>query len=361
MGKIKYRLLVIMGYIGAVIGAGFASGQEIVQFFVTYGLYGLKGAIVATVLFAILGGMLLFVAHQQKVSSYQDLLVHLFGTKTAALIDFSLAIFLFLGISTMLSASGAVFAEHLSLSKYLGILFAYGLVIMFLLMGKRGLVLSFNLLVPIKLLLLIIITTYAAFFIENDQIAIYTAFLSSADIKFWALSSILYVAYNFALALVVLTEYQSLTDKKGGIAGGIWGGLLLGLLVIFNFLALSKFLPVILHYEVPMLYIAEHISLTTKHLYTVVLWLGILTTALANTYGFAQRISKFIGLNYKITLIICLTLALPIATQSFSVLVGKIYPMFGVLGLIIILALVKKAIKDIVRELYYNITQWKKR
>lgn len=346
-----------MGYIGAVIGAGFASGQEIIQFFVTYGLYGLKGVLFAGLLFGILGGMLLYIAHQNKISNYQNMLVVLWGERIAPIIDFSLAIFLFLGISTMLSASGAIFYEHINLSQGLGVFSAYALTALFLVWGKNGLVTSFNVLVPIKIILIIMITVYAVFFIPSSKIGTYTAFLRPEDIRFWAVSSILYVAYNFALAMVILTEYQTLTDKRGGIAGGIWGGLVLGLLLLLTFLALSKFLPVVLHYEVPMLFVAGNISVTAKHFYTIVLWLGILTTALANTYGFAQRFAEFTGISYRSCLIICLTLALPLAMLDFSELVGKVYPLFGILGLFIVSALIYKFTKEFIRQIYYNIIQ----
>ncbi len=39
-------------YIGAVIGSGFASGQEPLQFFASYGYWGILGAILVIVLFA---------------------------------------------------------------------------------------------------------------------------------------------------------------------------------------------------------------------------------------------------------------------------------------------------------------------
>lgn len=356
--KIKERLLIIFAYIGAVVGAGFASGQEIVQFFVVYGLYGFKGIILASILFSLLGGLLLYVAHQEKVSTYQEFLEVLFSNKLAPFIDLSLGIFLFLGISTMLSASGAVFTEHLYLPKSLGIFLAFIIVALFLITGKKGLVFSFNILVPIKLVLILIITFYASFFTVVNQAPDYTILLSSYHPNYWIISSFLYVGYNFALALVILVAYQSLTSKKDGISGGIWGGLVLGILVLFNYLALSKYLPNILDYEVPMLFIAGNISLTTKFLYTTVLWVGILTTALANTYGFAQRFANLTKLNYKLSLIICLILALPLSVLDFSVLVGKIYPLFGILGVVIMIALTYKATKEMNRELYYNIVKY---
>jgi len=115
--------------------------------------------------------------------------------------------------------------------------------------------------------------------------------------------------------------------------------LILGLLVLLNYTALSKFLPAVINYQVPMLFIAGHVSPLAKYVYTLVLWMGILTTAIANAYGFAQRFAKFTGLDYAVCLILCMTLALPVATQSFSSLVNRVYPIFGILGILIMAAL----------------------
>ncbi|MFF2755834.1 hypothetical protein ACFVR1_19255 [Psychrobacillus sp. NPDC058041] len=41
--------------IGIIVGAGFASGQEILQFFSSFGYFGITGSILAAILFAFLG------------------------------------------------------------------------------------------------------------------------------------------------------------------------------------------------------------------------------------------------------------------------------------------------------------------
>ncbi|CFW98993.1 Uncharacterized [Syntrophomonas zehnderi OL-4] len=340
--------MLIMGYLGAVIGAGFASGQEIVQFFVAYGNHGLQGVFVSILLFAASGGVLLYTTHKLKTSDYQKVLAYLCGEKLGGIVDFLLAIFLFLGLSTMLAASGAVFYEHLYLPKTFGIFLAYVMLIITLAAGRKGLFYSFNVLVPIKLILLILISGYVVIFGDIATQSNIT-FLMPQDEKYWLLSSILYVAYNFSLAMVVLSEYQSVSSPREGIWGAVEGGLLLGGLVLLNYLALQKFLPMIMHYEVPMLFVAGQISLTAKHIYTLVLWVGILTTAIANAFAFAQRFAKFTGLSYPLCLIFCLTMALPLSLQSFSGLVSKVYPVFGMLGILILGALSYRFIVDLMQ------------
>lgn len=334
-----------MGYLGAVIGAGFASGQEIVQFFVGYGSHGATGAVLATILFALMGGILLHTAHRQRISNYQDMLGYLFGNKLGKIVDFLLALFLFMGLCTMLSASGAVFYEHLYLPKYAGIMLAYAAVVAALAAGKKSLVFSYNVLVPVKIVLLLLISGYIALFAEEAQNTFSASYIQASGPNAWILSSLLYVAYNFSLAMVVLTEYQSVSRRREGVAGAVLGGAVLGLLVLLNYIALSKYMPTVSHYQVPMLYIAGQVSLPTKYVYTLVLWIGILTTAIANAYGFAQRFAKFTGIDYAVCLIVCMTLALPVSTQSFSSLVNRVYPIFGLLGILILLGLSYNFIK----------------
>jgi uncharacterized membrane protein YkvI len=338
--EVNRRILaVIWAYLGAVIGAGFASGQELVQFFVLYGDYGFYGTISAAILFALFGVLIMRWARANGLHNYQSVLKSLFGERGAIVLDIVMTIFLFLGTCTMFSACGAVFFEHLNLSKNLGILFAYLGVLLFLFTGRRGMVNSFNLLVPVKILLLLTIVICAAFFSERQTLGMPPVHMFNPVFAWWPIASILYVAYNYTLAMVVLVEYQSLTSPAEGVLGAGIGGLMLGLIAMVCYRALMLHLPEVMHFEVPMLYIAGTLGRAAKLIYTVVLLLGILTTAIANTYGFVQRFSHFSRLNYSWCLVISATMSVPLAYRSFSKLVGTVYPLFGLLGIIILIGL----------------------
>jgi uncharacterized membrane protein YkvI len=351
--KMKTRFLLITGYLGAVIGAGFASGQEILQFFVSYGYSGLKGIVLAWILFVLCGALLLYFAHEQNTSQYQQILGLLLGQKAGRIIDVLLAAFLFTGISTMLSASGALAHEHLFLPRSLGVLLSYALILLILFSGQKGLFVSFYFLVPVKILLLLIITGLLFFTGSDTPFVNMATYLPSKPDR-WLWAGLLYAAYNFALAMVVLTEYQSVSNRRDGVIGAAWGGIILGLLVSLSYFALLHFIPAVFHYQVPMLYVAGNLSAGAKYIYTAVLSIGILTTAIANAYGVSQRLASFSKLNYRLCLFAVTTLALPLALQSFSVLVGRIYPLFGLLGLLLIAALLFKAGKDLSSELWFK-------
>lgn len=172
------------------------------------------------------------------------------------------------------------------------------------------------------------------------------------------LAGVLYVAYNFALAMVVLPEYQAVAGRHASIIGAALGGMLLGLVAMVCYRALVPSLPTILHYEVPMLYVAGTVSRLAKVIYTIVLLLGILTTAIANAYGFAQRLSQFSGLEYRWSLILTVTMALPLAFQNFAFLVATVYPLFGVVGVIILIALLVKTGCYIIQQISFYRGLW---
>ncbi|HHV76626.1 MAG TPA: hypothetical protein GXX39_04560 [Syntrophothermus lipocalidus] len=335
---------VAMGYIGAVVGAGFASGQEIVQFFVVFDRYGLYGVLLSGALFAAMGALLFYICHRSRINGYQRVIRTLFGPRWGKLTDTLFSLFLFLGVCTMFSASGAVFYEHLYLNKTLGIGLTYLATILLLAGGVRGLVFSYNLLVPIKILLLLSIAGCGAFGMKNYA-QIPAAYAPLFGYQYWAMAAVLYVAYNFALATAVLPEYQPLVNMRNGTAGAIGGGLGLGLMLCIYYLALSNFSPAVLHYEVPMLLIAGQVGTGAKLAYVCVLWIGILTTALANGYGLAQRVSDLTGIPYSASLCLIMTAALPLSFRSFASLVGTVYPLFGLLGISIMGGVIYRFVK----------------
>ena len=58
--------------IGALVGAGFASGQEIFSFFYLYGLYGVFGIILMCILMYILIYKTLKIIYLNKIDNYTE-------------------------------------------------------------------------------------------------------------------------------------------------------------------------------------------------------------------------------------------------------------------------------------------------
>ncbi|TGU91767.1 hypothetical protein EN829_060920, partial [Mesorhizobium sp. M00.F.Ca.ET.186.01.1.1] len=108
-------------YIGTVVGAGFASGKEIVEFFVQYGTQGLIGIVIATSLFVWAGIRVMLISYRIQANSYQEVSTYLFGHPFGTVFNTLLLTVLLGTTSVMLAATGAIFWESFRLSPQIGI------------------------------------------------------------------------------------------------------------------------------------------------------------------------------------------------------------------------------------------------
>jgi uncharacterized membrane protein YkvI len=338
----RYLWIKIAGaYIGAVIGAGFASGQENVQFFGVYGSKGIFGAAVAGMLFILMGVFLLGVVSALKTYCYQDLLKKCVGDRLWRIFDVLLAIFLFLGLVVMLAGSGAIAEEHLGIASSAGIT---GTAVIMLIVMSTGTdaVFTVNLVcVPA----LVIAGVWASAFQLTDLGVIKVVQNISREISFvptnWFGSSVIYVAYNLLLALSLFCAigHQINSYNTVYLAGFAGGAVLGGLLVLFE-VAILQMKDYTQFGQIPMLYIASQLGQGFYTFYAVCLWLAMLTTGIANGYSLLKRIAPSKNSGFLYLSIGIIGAALPFTSIGFVNLIKTVYPFFGYVGVVLIILVI---------------------
>jgi len=327
-------------YAGAVIGAGFASGQEVMQFFTVYGIKGLWGVIVATMLLAYLGASILFLSVKYGTGNYLLLINNLSAPWVAKIFDLLSMVMLLAGLSVMLSGSGAVFSEYLNIAAWPGVLFLLFTVGLVLTGGLAGVIRFNSVLVPVKIAAIIIISLLVLAMCKSGAPPVEgmrsSFFVSPGN---WFVSGVLYVSYNMILVLAVLSTLGDRVTSRRAVAGGLVGGVVLGIAVGMLLLAQLKLYPTIANYKVPVLFMAGEIGDMLRIPVAILIWLAILTTAVANAHGLAARFAPPGSVKYKLVGVGCTLLALPLARLDFDRLVGTIYPIFGYAGLLMMFVL----------------------
>ena len=150
------------------------------------------------------------------------------------------------------------------------------------------------------------------------------------------------MSYNTVVSIAVLSplgvKAQSIKVIRNG---AILGGIGLGAGSVMIYLALSGYIQIISHLEVPMIYIAGNISFSVQAIYTIVLVAEIYTTAVGSLYGFASRVSEFTNslFSEKTLIIISTLLALAVSQLGFANLVKYLYPLVGYGGLVLLVCL----------------------
>lgn len=329
-GKIVFQ--VAATYVGAVMGAGFASGQEIQQFFTNFGTQGLLGILISASLFSLLGWVMLDLQERWKISSYSEFFVCLLGRKWGSKVNILMSALLFLGMIAMMSGAGALFVQYFGRSSWLGV-FLTGLMIGIALWFKGEGVLWINtMLIPLKFVFCLGIALLAVLLglgTEGEGVQV----ASNPLIQNWAFSSILYVSFNLTLAMVIFASLGKEVQKPGARIGAVLGGLALGVFAMVIGVALLRF-PEVKALEIPMVAVAGKLGHWPAFLYVIVLWLAMLTAAIGNGFSLVTRLVEVVKIDYRVATLLLLVLVFPLAGVRFSSIVKVVYPLFGYLGLI---------------------------
>ena len=326
-------------YVGTVVGAGFASGQEILKFFGRYGAEGLLGALAAGVLFALLGGVIVRTSAEQGTRSYKQYARYLFGERMARWVDAIIIFFLYSGLSVMLVASGSLISQVFGCSLWPGFIVAAVVVYLVLLIGLEGVLWLNTLLTPV-LLIICGGTAVLGIVQANNAIPIF----ASADSLLggsWFVASVLYVAYNSVIGLIILCALGD-RPKTACIKGAVTGGLILGGLAAVICQSLLRQGFGVTSHEIPMLALAAQLCPWAGPLYSLALWGAILTTALSNGFGLIKRLESSSRWPRPLLALAVLIPTFPFMGWPFARAVGIIYPLLGYIGVPFIIAIILK-------------------
>lgn len=336
------KLMIIPGiaatFIGTVVGAGFASGQEIYQFFGKYEFWGIAGIVLAVLLMGSAGVKVFYFGAILKPQSYQELLFYLLGPKFGKLIDLIFLLFFIILIGVMFAGCGTIF-ETANLGYWPGVIFT-GVIVMFVLLkGLPGLISANLLIVPLMFIGCLGLSIFA---IRTGDIANAGGSINNVYGFKWLLASLQFSAYNLVLAFPVLLSLGRRYPYKKRLISGSWlGSLALG--VMAGFIHWSVMIhPLLSKNALPMVILAKNIGSWAYLSYAVVLWGEMFSTLLANCFGVALRLVSFTGWSYPIWVLILNLTGMVIAEIGFVNLIANFYPIYGYVCFIVLVVLFLK-------------------
>jgi uncharacterized membrane protein YkvI len=228
-------LKVAATYIGTVVGAGFATGQEVLQFFTRFGVMGLAGLMLTTVMFVLFGYITMDLGRQLNARSHREIIHHSGGKYLGPVFDGIITFFLFGALTAMIAGTGALFTEQFGFPGLVGNLAMGVLTALTVLRGINGVINSISFIVPF---LLVAVIGTSVFSIASSPPDIYAQVGESSLITNWFLAAVLYVSYNMILSIAVLGPLGVKSrDKKALRNGAVLGGLGLGIGSIMIYLA----------------------------------------------------------------------------------------------------------------------------
>lgn len=327
-------------FIGTIIGAGFATGKEIVEFFSQFGFTGFLAVLVAGFLFFFFGYRIMITSLRAGTSDLFSYNEWLFGKSFSKF--FNVAIFFMLVAVTgvMIAGAGEVLYVQFGLDKWIGMVLTVILGFIVLLVGMKGLSVVNQIVVPV-----IIIFTIILAFLSISNGFTWETFLTVNDVEYpWTviLKPFCYVSFNLAFAQAVLIPMASkIKDEKAIKLGAKMAGGILTLLLILNHLAFTSY-PGALESSIPTITIMQDLAPFLNMVYVFVIFGGIFTTVIGNAYGIERQVNaKEKWASWAVYLVL-FAVTLFIAQFEYEPLLELLYPIFGYLCLIILARLVLK-------------------
>lgn len=350
-------------YIAFSIGSGFATGQEVMQFFTAFGFDGIIGALVSMVLFAGLGAILMAKGYDLKLKTQTTAFRYYCGKYIGVCLEIFTVVFLFCVVSIMIAGTGAVTGEYFKINPQIGAAIMAIACIFTVLMGLKRMVDVVGMIGPVITVftILIGIATLAHFgTLPNSLTDLQVAKLFDlrATSGWWFskfsvldsawFSGLLYAACMILGGIPFLSGLgASANSKREAVFGGIVGGIFLMLPVILIVLSMLCYPDQIAALEVPLLYLAGKNAPVLALVFSIILLLGIYSTGAPMFWLVINWISGFIS-SKKFLLLITIVLGIVAyfgASIGFGTLISILYPFAGQLGIILIPVIVFRGMK----------------
>jgi uncharacterized membrane protein YkvI len=324
-------------YVGTVVGAGFATGREIVEFFSRFGFYGFISILMSGYLLIYLGSKLMRISAMINATSYQEFNEYLFGRPIGRAINI-IMLFMLLGVcAVMLSGAGAIFEEQLGMSKVIGIVITIGLSLLVMLVGVKGIFAVNTFVVPLMIsfsFILMVLSIRLPNFLDSF---IYIPYFQDG----WktVLAPFSYTAFNLGLSQAVLVPIAAEVKDDPTIKwGGILGGVALTLILISSHSTLVM-LPNLETYEIPMAVIMKNLASGLYWIYIFIIYGEIFTSVIGNIFGLERQLKKYIALPSMLIVSLIFIITYFISLVDYGTLLSYLYPLFGYISLLFIILL----------------------
>ena len=321
-------------YVGTVMGAGFASGREIWQFFGVFGKMGTVGVVFAAVLFVLLGMMTAYIARTLGTSDMGKVVVPGGNRKVISAVGYFMALLLYTAIVSMSAAGGALLNQLFGLPQAAGGILICFLVLITVLGEFERVSKVFRYIMPV-LFVTVVAVSLLVMTVPLKPSDLYAEIEVSPMAPDWFLATLLYISLNMlGMIAVVAKSALNARSRKTALTGAGLGGIFLGTLAFGLLTAVQTDMHYTQALDMPMLGFAGRISPVLTVVYGLVLFLAIYSAATSNFYSFTTKIPE--GGKKKYIVIAAAFCGFLLGMMGFKNVISILFPIIGFMGFAVI-------------------------
>jgi len=291
MGATLFQRVLLPGFIlqSVLIGGGYATGRELVEFFLSSGpLGGLLGILVATVVFSLISAVSFELARVAKSYNYRSFFKQLLGPGWIAyeLAYFALGI---LVLAVIGSAAGQVVADHLQISSHIGTI---ALMLAICVLVAWGTKLIEKVLAGWSFLLYLTYGIFVYLYLSEYGGQLGTQLFDGAVESNWLVNAIKYVGYNIAALPLILFCVRHMQSRQDAMLAGLMSGPLAMLPALLFYLTMVAGADQVREAAVPSDALMQQLNVPwLQALFYVVLFGTFVETGAAFIHALNERIA----------------------------------------------------------------------
>ena len=318
----KWMFLII----GTTIGAGYASGRELWEFFG----HGSGLAIALFMIFFIISlYIIMSISYKLASTEYRPVLRAIVGKKLSGIYDVMIFIYLYTTTVVMLSGSGAT-GQAFNLPYWWGVAFIAIMLFILFLRDISGLLYINQIILPILLIGMLYVLLS---FTYDQNLNLFSHWYEQHN---W-MAAFPFTALNILPLIAVLGAIGDKIKSNTEIwIASVGSGLLLGIITYIYNNSLIQIADEILGFEIPLFAILSNYPFHMVLFMSVLLWFAIYTTAASGVLGLTTRLVTYFNIPFWLLVIIILATMIPLTTLGFSTLISILYPLYGLLNLYVL-------------------------
>nr|WP_227659099.1 MULTISPECIES: hypothetical protein [unclassified Corynebacterium] len=325
-----------------IVGAGFASGQEMLQYFVAFGTNGLWGVALAAVIMMIGSIAMLQLSSHLQAREHTMVFDRVTHPLVARFLDVATLVTLF-GIGFVMFAGGGA-----NLNQQFGWATWVGTTIMMLLVLAVGMLdvdkvsTVIGAITPFIILIIVGTAIYTVATADVDIAELNRIALTEApsSLPNWWLSAINHVGLSLivAVSMAMVIGGNNLDSRAAGI-GGLLGGLCFALLLTAATLTLFLNVDKVAHDDMPMLSVVTNIHPAFGMIMSFTIFAMIFNTALGLFYALAKRLTRSNPQRFRVVYIVGVLAGFVLGFLPFRELVSYVFPALGYAGIVLAITL----------------------
>lgn len=333
---------IALAYVGVMIGAGVSSGQDLLQYFVSFGAWGLIGVIVLGVLHVGFGRLMIALGSYYQSDDHSVVLAEISHPVIYRILDIALIITCFIFGFVMTAGAGANLNQQFGMPFWVGAFLCTALTIVVSFLDFQKIIGVIGVFTPMILVMIAVIfmTNVLGRHWDLAEMNRISQTIQSPFSSVW-MSVVNYFAVcvmsAIAMAFVMGGSIFKINEAE---KSGAWGGFMVGVIFFITTLILFANSDKVVKSDVPMLAIAKEVNPIFATLYAFVIFGLIFNTVFSLYYALGKRFAAGSEKRFKFFVTAFSLSGFLVSFMGFRQLVAVMYPIIGYMGLLMLVVLV---------------------